>query len=390
MTQLAATPATFAATVKAAQSGDTITLGPGDYGAAEIRSRDFSPAGLTIDASEPRAAFATLVVAGVKHLTLKAPTVFPPRNAIDSTKAVSILTCSYVELLAPDIRGARDADGIPHGHALVFTGGDHNAVRGGEIAYFFKGVTNSGSDFLTVEGVDVHHIRTSPIDGGGQHFTVDNNDIHDLLFVVPTDHHDGIHVFTGDATVNLDGLTITNNRLIGSSVGGAEGINLQGTAQSGFTNFKVNSNTLRWNNNQGIATNFLISGEIRDNDLGPAPGLDDPKHAPTVILRTYDPAQLVITGNTLKDTPSLKNYRQNTFLNAAQIARMGAAAPVPPPIPVDPNLAVIAGLRAQLAQVQQAAAASQEAAAGAEGELEALKTWADGVRAAVAALGIAQ
>jgi hypothetical protein len=115
-----------------------------------------------------------------------------------------------------------------------------------------------------------------------------------------------------------------------SDAAGTLGINLEGTPPpSGFINFKVTGNTLRWNNNQGISTNYVQSGEIKDNVLTPAPGLDDPKHAPGFIFRNSGP-DVVVSGNTSKDNKSMAAYRDNTFLSAAQIAKSVVASDAAP------------------------------------------------------------
>lgn len=330
---LKATPATLAAVAGSAHGGDTIVLTPGPPAAVLIRGRSYSPA-LTITSADPKnpAVLGGLQLTEVTGLRLVNVDVHQAASADvkHSSPAVFIQSSHGIEVVGAHISGSKSEDeGLYLGKAISLLDSDHITIKDSEIFGFFKGVSFADVSDSSLENSDLHHTRTSPINGGGdlQRVRIVNNHIHDIIpDHAHGDHSDGIHFFTKNSLKPIDGMVIADNQMELSDAAGTLGINLEGTPPpSGFINVKVTGNTLRWNNNQGITTNWVQSGEFKNNVLTPAPGLDSPSHAPGFVFRNSGP-DVVVSGNTSKDNKSMAPYRGNTFLSAAQIAKSVVAS----------------------------------------------------------------
>lgn len=330
---LTATPATLAAAVASAQGGDTIVVASAAPAAIVIRNRVFAPP-LTIASADPAHpaeinGFDFLGSTGLRLVNLD---IHETNPVSAQSPVLNIVGSSDVRVSGSIIRGTRDpATGLLMGKGVVVTGGSGFILVNSEVRDLFKGVSLADATNPSILGNDLHNIRTSPVDGGGLLVAphIIDNHIHDI---VPDrtqgDHSDGIHLFTKSGSPITGALISGNVMVSGPDASGTLGINLEGTpSPGGFVDVHVVGNTLRWNNNQGITTNYVVSGEISANVLTPAPGLDNPAHAPAIIFRNSGP-DVKVTGNTAKLGPSMKPFAAgNTFLTAAQIAAMGAPAP---------------------------------------------------------------
>jgi hypothetical protein len=330
---LKATPATLAAAIASARGGDTILLSPGPPADIVVRGRTFSPQ-LTITSADPKrpAVLGGLQLSGVTGVRLVNVDVHQAasEDVKNGSPAIFIQSSHGIDIVGAHVSGSKsEAEGLYLGKGVSLLDSDHVTITGAEVSGFFKGVSFANISDSSLEASDLHDIRTSPVNGGGdlQRVRIVGNHIHDIIpDRTHGDHSDGIHFFTKNSPKPCDGLVITDNRMELSDAVGTLGINLQGTPEpGGFTNVKVNGNTLRWNNNQGITTNWVQSGEFKNNVLTPAPGLDDPKHAPGFIFRNSGP-DVEVSGNTSKDGKSMAPYRKNTFLSAAQIAKAVTAS----------------------------------------------------------------
>lgn len=325
------TPAQFLSAVKTAASGDTLVLAPGVFPAVTIRGLAFSPP-LTITSADPAhmAEINGLDFLGSTGLRLLGVDIHETNPISAQSPVLNLVGSSDVQVTGGKIRGTRDAKtGLLMGKGAVITGGSNILISGEEITDLFKGVSLADVADATIQGNAIHNVRTSPVDGGGLivRGLVTGNHIYGIVPVdAQGDHSDGIHFFTKSGSP-ITGLTISNNLMeCPGDCSGTLGINLEGTpSPGGFVNVKVIGNTLRWNNNQGLTENYIVSGEFSGNQLYPAPGLDNPAHAPGIVLRATNGPNFKVFGNTSKLGPSLKPYAaQNTILTAAQITAMGA------------------------------------------------------------------
>lgn len=319
----------LAVAIKAVQPAPPVllvTVPPGDYPAVVLRGLNPS-AVVRIVASGAR--FAGLQMTGCSNLSFEGLEVHNPAPASASSPVVFIQSSSDIGFSGGKVSGDR-VGGLLLGKGISIANSARVTISGNEVFDLFKGISLASSPGTVLHDNDVHDVRTSPIDGGGDLTLAQiiGNHIHDIVPEASQgDHSDGIHLFTKNALKPNDGIVIQANRMEQADAGGTLGINLEGTPGNGvFTNIKVAENVLKWNNNQGITTNWVQSGEFTDNVLLPAPGLDDPKHAPAIVFRNSGP-DVKVTGNTVKLGPSMKPFAgQNTFLTPAQIAQFGGGA----------------------------------------------------------------
>lgn len=323
-------PDAFLAAVASAHPGDVLALAPGVFPHLLIRNAVFSPPLTITSANGGHPAEINgvdfLSSTGLRLVNLDIHETDPVSS---QSPVLNVVGSNDVAVSDSIVRGTYDlVKGLLLGKGVVVTGGSDFAITNSEIRDLFKGISAASvGGLLKVQGNDLHNIRTSPIDGGGllTGSLIDANHIHDIVPVASQgDHSDGIHFFTKSGSPITD-MTISNNRMEmgGTSASGTLGINLEGTASpGGFVNITVTGNTLRWNNNQGITTNW-VQGRITNNILRAAPGLDRiPAHAPGIILRN---SSVIITGNTVKISPSMMPYaNDNTILTLAQITADGA------------------------------------------------------------------
>lgn len=299
----------------------------GDYPACVLR--DLHPEQRVRIIAQGKVTFAGLQVSSCSNLSFEGIEVHGVDLKSASSPVLYLQSCTDVSFTGGRVSGSVDpVSGVLFGKGVSVADGVRVTVANCEIWNLFKGVSLANASDFALQSCDIHDVRTSPVDGGGnlQRVHIVDNHIHGIVPVARFgDHSDGIHLFTKNSLQPCDGIVISGNRMEMSSAPGTLGINLEGTPQpGGFTNIKVTGNKLFWNNNQGITTNHVRSGEFTANELYPAPGLDNPSHAPGFVFRDNGPA-VTVTGNTSKDGKSMKPYRANTFLTPAQIAAYGSA-----------------------------------------------------------------
>lgn len=315
------------AVIVSAKSGDIIAIPPGDYPFLTVRSRSFSPplTLVSLDQLNP-ARINGMQLTGVTGMRLVGLDIHMLAPSHDFAPVLFIQSCADIEVVGGKVHGSIDTvTKLLFGKAISIADGTRVTVSGVEVFDFYKGVSFANVTDTTVQMCDIHHGRTSPIDGGGilLRLKLLFNRIRDTVPVLKVDHSDGIHLFTKNATMPCDGLVIMGNSLEDATTIGTLGINLEGTpAPGGFINALIIHNTERWNNNQGISSNYVQADYI-GNLLLPAPGLDNPKHAPAITTRPTD--RIRAYGNTCKMGPSLAALGpMNTGLTDAQITAYGA------------------------------------------------------------------
>jgi hypothetical protein len=322
----------LAAAIKAYSPSPVIVVPAGDYPVLTLKGYDFSAGPLRIVASG-KVTYAGLTVTGCKGLTFEGVSILQSPVAQD-VPALNVQDSSGIAFKGGSIKGTVDPKaGLYMGKGVLLTRCSHVSIVGAEVCGFFKGVSFVDSSDCDVTGCDIHTVRTSPVNGGGaiNRISVAANSIHDIIpDLAHGDHSDGVHFFGKVSAGPMDGISVTDNIMAQAQADGTQGINLEGTAAAPFTNVKVTGNTLTWNNNQAIALNHVLSGVISGNVLRPAPGLNDPKHAPGIIVQNRvlgPPSDLQITGNTVKKIASFNPaYGTNTTLTDKQIAQYGAKA----------------------------------------------------------------
>lgn len=327
--------ADLAAAIANAKGGDVITVRAGPPVNVVIRSKSFAPP-VTITSADPAhpALLNGLQLVSVAGLVFDRIDVTLTNPVNQGSAVVAVTNSSGVDFRNVNVSGTMDPTGKCgwFGKGFALTGGDHVNFSGGSISHVYKGYSVGSGSYFTLADADLHDVDTSAIDGGGDlaHLNFLRNFIHDLVPVAACgQHYDGWHLWSKNSKAPIDDVLIDGNRFTQASGNGSSAINFEGTPFTvggiaglpGFTHARVVNNVLHWNSNQGLSTNYT-EATITNNLFYPAPGLDDPKHAPAFIVRAG--SSFVAEGNTWKCGPSSKPYPHNTCLTDAQIAAAGA------------------------------------------------------------------
>lgn len=314
-----------------AKGGDTILVG-GPPVPVLIKGRSFSPP-VTIasaDSAHP-AVLNGLQLVGDVGLIFDSIDVTLTNPVSQGSAVVAVTNSSGIAFKTVNITGVMDpaAKCGWFGKGFALTGGDHVSFSGGSISHVYKGFSVAGGSDHTLQDADLHDVDTSAIDGGGDLARLNflRNAIHDMVPVAACgQHYDGWHFWSKNSTGPIDGVLIDGNTFTQASGNGSSAINFEGTSIAGgpgFTHARVTNNTLRWNSTQGLSTNYT-QATVANNLFYPAPGLDNPAHAPRFVVRQG--SEFVAHGNTWTCGPSSKPYPDNTCLTPAQITAMGAPA----------------------------------------------------------------
>ena len=334
--------ADLAKLLAAAKPGDTLKLPDGDYGDLALAKP------INLIGGKGALFNSVWFKAGSSGSTLLGVSVLRKAQVADNaaTNAISIVGIAAAPLhdiiltnvtmqmgLAPDgANGASAHPGQMIGRGITIQNANDIVLTGCDISSAIHGVVVGASKGVTITKSKVHNVRATPIDASGADFlTISYNQIGES-HPYGTDHADMIHVFTytGQPTPTAH-LTIIGNTFDQGSGAAVLGINTEDQYGAGFTDINISSNTLRLNNNQGLILSGVRSGVVHANSLQPTIGLDDPKHAPTIVLRptTVPTPALKISDNYCKMQPALAPFGPNTFWTAAEIASMAAGHHAP-------------------------------------------------------------
>lgn len=308
----------FQSALKAAKSGDTIVVPPGEYESYTVRR----VAGLTIDGKGAK--FRSLVFSECVDLKLvNIEVVFvPDEKSISSTSALRISSSQGVEISAFKITGGvaiagsspdvlptdpRPGDaiiGLPIGRGMTVENSTDVKVLSGSISKFHKGIVLANVKGLVIKQNDLSDFRTSPIVGGNvSHAEISENKLscsRPWKFGGNGDHGDFIHLWTveGKQTGPSDKIVIKNN-LIDQAEGDAIlGIYLDDNNKGlGFSNVVIEGNIILNGNAQGVALE-RVQGVVSENLLLQTSGTA--KQGPSILLRAG--CNVNVNKNVLPDT----------------------------------------------------------------------------------------
>ena len=310
----------LAAALKAAKSGDTITIPPGDYGDVLIRR----VSGLTLKAAGAR--FRTLVLSEVTGLALLGVAIAftPDAKSVSSTSALRITLSQGVVIDGGLLTGglaiaglpqdtpvsvsrsaAGDAIiGLPIGRGVTIENSTDVTLRGVDVSRFHKAVVLSNVSGLRILRNELHDVRTSPIVGGNvSHALIEDNHLHTARpwnYGGKGDHGDFIHLWTvaGKQTGPSDDIVIRSNLIDQGQGDPILGIYLDDKGNGlGFTGVVIEDNTILNGNAQGIALE-RVQGTVRRNVLAQTSGT--PKQGPSLLLR--EACDVVVEANDMPDT----------------------------------------------------------------------------------------
>lgn len=310
----AATPAALPAALKAAQSGDTLTLS-GAFPTLSITRRSFAPP-LTLDLSGASVGY--LYVSQVQGVVLDRLRLVSPPLATSNGQAVRIIDSADVTIRSAVVVGAVATNGVaqdalnpdatgnvlglPAGKGVNIERSQRVTVTGSDISLFAKAITFSEVDQLRVVDNDLHDLRTTPISGvPGDGVTITGNrtwgqrpwrfgaDMSDGG--ADGDHGDALHLWTGSKPVV--GLTVTGNSF---EAGPMLGIYLDDNGKGlGFVGVTIERNRIVGGHGEGILLE-RASGSVAGNHLEWNGAGKQLNNAPRIIA-TAGSRDLTITGN---------------------------------------------------------------------------------------------
>ncbi len=276
------TSAQLTAALSTSTGGETIVLGPGQYGALALAKYSFAT-----DVTIKGGTFSSVYLSGVKGIALDGSTVnfVPDASSTSNSQAVRIwgsdhVTISNIKLTGgPAVNGvavsatALDSSGnvlgLPVGKGINIENSTSVTVTGSDISKFAKGIVFATSSQLTISNNAIHDLRTTPISGSvvsglvitGNH-TWNSNPWN---FGGTGDHGDRIHIWTD--TTPITGLVIANNVLEQGAGAPLLGIYLDDNGKGlGFKDAVITGNKLVDGQGQGVLLEN-VSGTVSGNTL---------------------------------------------------------------------------------------------------------------------------
>lgn len=233
-----ATPATFAAVLKQARSGDTIKLSPGDYGHVSIVRRNF-PSRVVIDAADARM---TLSINQSSGLHFHGGTFGPADDKITLGYAARVVRSTDVTFLRSAFIDSKRAIVIDRSQDVTV---NHARMTG-----------------MTIDGINI---------ASSQRVNVTNSICE--KFNTGKAHPDCIQLWSRPATGITSDVMIYKNRSIGN-MQGFTGFNhvRKGIDDGGFDRIFVMKNYVEGTYPQGINLTDCRKCVVRDNEVATVPG----------------------------------------------------------------------------------------------------------------------
>jgi hypothetical protein len=301
-----------------AQPGDVIVLGTGDYPALSPGyAAGKAGRGVTIKAARR----ARVTIAGI-HFSAGGWHVAAGEGAITVKGPIEVSNSDDVSFEGLEVVGAPT--------------GDLTALKGAGVAY--RDVTN-----LRLVRCNIHHWETAFAGLNAKGLVVTDNTFSDtssdlvhlggnlsnaqigrnlLTRVHSKDllHQDAIQIFSAFATEPMDSISIFDNRIIRGAGGAAvQGIFMNGSPSTPYTNLKITGNLVMTGNYWGIGTedarNFVISG----NYVG---GFTDARNGGDTMvpwIKVSDSTDGVIDANIATSTPWVDNSARVKVTNSRKI-----------------------------------------------------------------------
>jgi len=324
-----------------AQAGDTISLASGNYGDFTIKNKAFS-SDVTItsqNASSP-AVFHSLTISASSHIHVDNVNVnlTPTATTYSFSTAVLITGSSSITLSHGSVTGGNAINGVaPTATALDSTGNVLGLPTGSgvsiqkstgvtvdhmDISHLNSGLGMGSSDHITITNNDIYDLRRTAIAGGGvSDVTIDSNHLHDSnpwrWGQTPIGDHADFIAFWTDPTAQTtasNNIVVTNNLMEQGAGTPVLGVWFEGQYGSlGFTNVKVEANTILDGNAQAVVMKWVNGGVVDHNTLLQTSG--DAKTAPAIML-TENTQHVVVSDNitaSVSDTSGSTGSAANTI-----------------------------------------------------------------------------
>ncbi|ODP36470.1 right-handed parallel beta-helix repeat-containing protein [Sphingomonas turrisvirgatae] len=220
-TIIVSTAAQLMAAAAKVRPGDTIALEGGSYTNINLRNMDFHGVTITsVDPSKPAE------LTGLKAINVSGLT-FTNLTFADKTPATAydfeIKNSKDIAFDHVVIKGADGASGYDSNPFMVRSS-ENVSITNSEITHLRYGINMLDNTGVVVKGNYFHDIRADGIHGGG----LSNIDISSNLFTnfrpQPGDHADAIQFWTANQTTSASNISVTNNVVLRGDGGPIQGI----------------------------------------------------------------------------------------------------------------------------------------------------------------------
>jgi hypothetical protein len=277
---LKATPANFDAIVAKADSGDVITLAPGEYGPRELKDRHYSPS-LVIDARGATIVGWTLkAVSGISFkggLYRLAPgRVHPRTGALVYGHTLRFDDARDVEISEATFEGPGDPSISPpvfgEGGGLAFLDGEDLKLSSSHFKGFKSAVALGNVDGFELVGNTFTGMRSDGIQvGSSRHGLIEGNDCSGT-HVRSDEHPDCVQLWSRPPAPPTSDIVIRKNRVRGDTQGiGMFNHVRAGVDDGGFDRITIEDNDIEVSYGQGIGLMAARDSIVRNNKIRSAP-----------------------------------------------------------------------------------------------------------------------
>ena len=268
-----------------ARGGETILIAPGDYGMLFLRGRSF-PSRVTLRAQDPQrpprfAMIRVLQCANVELVSLDCGGQAKPVNQ-SWLGFVDVRTSQRISMRNLRVTGLLDQPGgfsrdlgvfIRDCSEIVLQNSFISRLHQGLTLFHVQGVDVSGNKF---EQICMDAMRCVGTSNG----VIANNSVTKFI-AHPTDHCDGLQIFTGTGIIPCSNIIIRNNTFIyGPGLGLVQGIFIRSETREPHKNISIENNLVYSEVWHGITLSNTIGGIIRNNTAIAPPGLTDRRSGP--------------------------------------------------------------------------------------------------------------
>lgn len=361
--------------LKNAQAGDVVALGAGVYPYLNLYKVVKTGAGVTV---EPQRGAAV----EIKGINLNESSGWTFRSSPDAPRMVispgpnnlgisaggGVSLYHFLDLdLIGGSGGPADIAKMT-ATATTFRNAKDVVIRGCDVHHWGSGIQHMSSDGVVIAGNRIHDIEADAIRGGGtSNILIDGNEIFDLHPLDLT-HKDAIQFWTANTSVAASNITIRRNRIRRGAGRPVQGIVLFNENKLPWVGLVIEDNLIQTGNWHGITVDRAASPIVRRNFVGGFIGATNGGQQMTPGIKLTLCTKPEVTDNVAPGAPwndmsSDVKFDRNVVipLAAADDYKPSDAwwakltAPAKPAVAAEPAPDLLAGLRADVLALAQAA-----------------------------------
>ncbi|MBU1375869.1 MAG: right-handed parallel beta-helix repeat-containing protein [Alphaproteobacteria bacterium] len=245
-----------------AQSGDTILLAGGSYGAMRLSNLSFSQDVTIASAPGEKAVFTGMTLSRSNGITFE-----NIEFNRDASATFEVQSSQDIHFNRISVHGVLDGNSDTDTWGMLIQNSTSVSVENSEFQQLLWGITHYGTnDGLVFLNNSFHDIRAQALrGGGGSNITVADNTIRDI-YPVGDDHPDAIQFWTTDQKVAAHDIVITGNSYVRGAGRMAQGIFMRdevGTLP--YERVTITNNVISGGLYNGIAVGHASDVKIANN-----------------------------------------------------------------------------------------------------------------------------